>query len=270
MKNTLALFLITLMFICCNDEISKELPDYLKGKPHSFVHSDKNGNVIKKEYYTSKGALYTVVKYNNNLITNIKELKDDKLYSESIVDKDLNSIKYIYKKDIIDRVCYGKVNSKGVGVGWWKIFDNKDNILEKVEFINYKGVPYYNQNYFYTNDGKIDSLKSAFFNLSFIKKKDKEYDCKVDLFTKYNFPYIAFCYSEEIDSDFSNVNDVHLDTLFVKKKKEGNMFPVKFKEYGLKTIRGFIVAYSKNNFLDSTSTDGVQFIKYFEKEILVE
>ena len=270
MKNTLALFLITLMFISCKDEISKELPDYLKGKPHSFDYSDKNGNIIKKEYYTSDGELYSVVNYKDNFISNIKEFNNGELLAESEVDEDLNAIKNIYKNGIIDRVSYGKITTKGDYSGWWEVYDTQNKILEKIEFINYKGVPYYNQNYFYKNDGTIDSLKSTFFNLSFLKKKDKEYDCKVDFFTKDNFPYIAFCYSEEIDSDFSNVNDVHLDTLFVKKKKEGNMFPVKFKEYGLKTIRGFIVAYSKNNFLDSTSTDGVQFIKYFEKEILVE
>jgi hypothetical protein len=109
-------------------------------------------------------------------------------------------------------------------------------------------------------------LKSSFFNLSFVKKNEKEYDCKVDLFSKYDFPYIAFCYSEEIDSIFSNVNDVHLDTLFVKKKKEGNIFPVKFKENGLKTIRGYVIQYSKTHPHDSTSTDGVQIIKYFEKK----
>ncbi|MEQ3690078.1 MAG: hypothetical protein ABNG98_01030 [Flavobacterium sp.] len=253
MKKIVALFLITLFFISCKDERTKHKPKHPRGGAYVENYSDKNGNIIKKEYYTRKGVLYIVVNYKDNLITNIKELKDDKLYTESIVDKDLNSIKYIYKNDIIDRVCYGKVNSKGVGVGWWKIFDAKNNILEKVEFINYKGEPYYNQNYFYKNDGKIDTLKSSFFNLSFVKKNEKEYDCKV-------------CYSEEIDSIFSNVNDVHLDTLFVKKKKEGNIFPVKFKENGLKTIRGYVIQYSKTHPHDSTSTDGVQIIKYFEKK----
>jgi hypothetical protein len=241
MKKIVALFLITLFFISCKDERTKHKPKHPRGGAYVENYSDKNGNIIKKEYYTRKGVLYIVVNYKDNLITNIKELKDDKLYTESIVDKDLNSIKYIYKNDIIDRVCYGKVNSKGVGVGWWKIFDAKNNILEKVEFINYKGEPYYNQNYFYKNDGKIDTLKSSFFNLSFVKKNEKE-------------------------SIFSNVNDVHLDTLFVKKKKEGNIFPVKFKENGLKTIRGYVIQYSKTHPHDSTSTDGVQIIKYFEKK----
>ena len=119
-------------------------------------------------------------------------------------------------------------------------------------------------------NGEIDTLKSDFFNINFIKKNEKEYDCKVDYYSSNKHKILHICIDEEIDSVFSNVNDVHLDTLFVKKKKEGNIFPVKFNENGLKTIRGYVIQYSKTHPHDSTSTDGVQIIKYFEKEILVE
>ena len=121
MKNTLALFLITLMFISCKDNDSKI--NNFEGEKYAENFYDQNDNLVKKEYYDENGEIYFMIDYKDGRIINIKSYSNGELNIDTKIDRNLNAIEKAINKGEVKGFGYGKVTEKGEYVGWWKYYD---------------------------------------------------------------------------------------------------------------------------------------------------
>lgn len=272
MKNTLALLLITLLLTSCKDDNSKI--NNFEGEKYAKNFYDQNDNLVKKDYYDENGEIYFMIDYKDGRIINIKSYSNGELNIDTKIDRNLNAIQKTINKGEVKGFGYGKVTEKGEYVGWWEYYDLQNKILEKIEFLNVGGrESYRNQYVSYKLNGEIDTLKSDFFNIIFIKKNEKEYDCKVDYYSSNKHKILHICIDEEIDSVFSNINELKSKPFRLRNKKNA-YYPIIFNKTGKQKIRGYIIERSFENPRDTikkgSPIDVVENYSFFEKEFIVE
>ncbi len=178
-------------------------------------------------------------------------------------------------------------------VGRWKHF-NEDGVLSEIkEIINVEGKPYLNQNWVFNQKG--DTIDGSHYEIFFSKDTiamDEAIQGLVNLrsplFKGKNSSIMVIVpkdYSPNFNSDFSNLNEVDVDTTFnlniesdYRKQTdlEGNYDKsVLFRRYydtpGSKTFRGIIVEYTNKGIEeDKDSLVYKEHKKFFEKEIFVK
>lgn len=255
-------FLSVFFFSCENREI--------KSKVHH-----KEGNLEIVEYYGENNILDSTIvfsKKNKRLKKTI--YKNGKKLSElKFHDDNKASVINFYPNREIESSGNVMHNRK---IGWWSTFTEVGELKNRYEFITVNGKEYLNQYYTYNKDGKIINNKSNYLKyeipdtLPLGKTKIKcSYYPK---FTKGNEVFI--CLGYDVNDDFSNINDVRIDTFYFKGSDPHKWLGLRFKASGKKIVRGFIyerLLETKHN-IDEKKNSSLSILEtkvYFEKKIFV-
>lgn len=268
-KFFIKLFLLSVFLFSCSNK-KKEYYDngnlkaqyqisqngLLEGK---FISYFKNGNIKSIDLYRENIKVDSTIIYDSIIPDKVKLIylwnrtSKDSFYVKNYEDNEVLNEGYIYKAK---------------KVGKWKYY--KDKKLEKVlEYINIKNETYLNQGWFFDKLG--DTIKGVGnnykFNYSVFQKKKQN---EIDIFIKYN-PLInnnsnvVLLFSEQLNKDFSNTNEIVFDTIFLTNNKVNFKYIVK-KEGGIK-LRGIIKEYA--NIVPTDSIVYKERLIYLDEEILI-
>jgi len=234
-----------------------------------------SNGTIKEELFVSEGKkIDSALFYYNNPMNSIKK-------KIIYLPNDTTIVKEFYKNNNLK--AKGKLLPNGHKYKYWKYFDDKGTLVNYLEYLNIDGKEYLNRSIAYGVNGDTLSGKSNFYVL---KTKNKTF--KINESIKFYF-YLQepfFSYNSEVllylpknslsdlDSKFSKLNDVALDTI-VSLKNDGIkhnelpqnaplnrmfVFNLKFLKPGVKKIRGFI---------EEKKGKGKSRILFFDKKIVV-
>lgn len=118
-----------------------------------------------------------------------------------------------------DSVIEKGIEKNGLRSGIWKYSDLDENLLEIVEFKIINNESYYNQAIRFNKNNdtifdrtsfyKFNYTNDTILNINFVSLLDKLYEGKNTIILLYN---------KNINEDFSNLNELNLDTLFFNNK----------------------------------------------------
>lgn len=155
--------------------------------------------------------------------------------------------------------------------GWCNICTADGSILSKYQIIDYKGGKLYNQSIVYEVDGVINQSKSNFVKLNcsdtlFIGRNiiNVKY-CPLYKDTENN---LFFCVGKKLNSDFSNINTIKIDTF--TSPSSSYFIAVEFDKTGIDTIRGFVHEEAYRTFPNSKNIEYLTHKKLFEKVVYVK
>lgn len=289
MKNYFLLFCFFILF-SCNDKV--EITYHDNGK-------------IRKEYHLINGVIEGSYKefFNNG------KLKESHFYKRG---KKIDTTRiYSYEGDLkvmrvhlqngqtkyFDFYENGKIKKEGIlddkfiNIGKWKFYSNEGDLTFIREYISINGNSYLNQVMKYNEDGYIFYYPSHYFEIF----KTKDTFSLNDPFRAaaiIGLPIFKEKKSEiyvvvpkngfNFNKDFSNGNEIELDTFYNLKKDTINQkwfpeddfsltvaFGKKFEKIGNHNVRGFIVEYYEQE-PDSLGIIKKEHIKYFEVPIYVK
>lgn len=255
----LAIIIIFLFYF----QNKKDITYYSDGRVREIKHLNfKNELVFKESYFYDKNE--RVVSFFSKKILmsfRVYNLKGD--FQSEFTRKE-NTDLFFSKEIIQGKIIKGKgkiIND--LPNGWWLYYDDNGNLIEKCEYINRNNELFLNQSIKFKNE-KLDYEKSFFLDAEIIDSG------KYWLFNKINYYPLnptkgtryVFCYSEDLKSDFSNIESVRLDTIKIQRDKKN-----KYNYFGSGYIRGFILEHSPVNAKDTlinAPIDVNQFRMYFE------
>ena len=271
--------LILVILISCNNGLKERKTNYKNGNIYKIDYFDDNNYVVKSEEFFVTGqkkALYNFNNENKNTTYTSYNQKGEitSVSTYEILDKNkciqtetINNLTLTHK---------GKVNNNGVKIGWWSVFDKNNNLVSKDQYLIINKERYHNQNIQYNPDGKINYGNSHFVKLSI---PDTIPTGRSTWYFSYN-PWIDkksdifICIGYGINTDYSNLKKIRIDTFFSKKIND-RWFGVEFEKPGKKIIKGFIYERKLNvtreiNAKHESSLDILSKDVYFEKEVYVK
>lgn len=287
MKKIYLLVGILLFIIACsktkkeyysNGEIKKEYTK-VKGKIHGEI----------KEYYEN-GNLKGVQKFQyGKLKDSIKIYRNDKLNSlEKIINPVNDSIFELLYFDTDNKLAYtGKVDKNDDKIGKWVYY--KEKLDSIVEFVRYKGEPYFNQEWLIDKQGDTLHHKSNYYKLE--AKDTVKLGSVLDFYFYLKQPFFGGDSEIEINIpkegyrfyyDFSNIDEIELETVPNLKKlgKDTSKYPknyplnhfanfgIEFDGVGLKKIRGILKEFDTDS--SKAKDDRWERWLFFEKEVYVK
>lgn len=274
MRILIYIVIVGLCWGCQNNKIEKLY--YESGKP-KFEVEFSNGlmNGYHKEFHEN-GNLKTLTYYDNGNISDSIIGYFDNGNIEFIQFR-TNGIDSIYTFDKKDKF----INSKSKVInhqinGWRHYFNEKGEVISKIEFIDLlEDEPYINQGiYFDDNKNIIDSLSAYYMiNVRDTLKANKSYPIKFiykPTLSKASKVYV--CYGSGINENYSNINKIRLDTLVLEDFELTTT--IKLSSIGKHNFRGFFyekyVEYSPSEKNDSLVTISTKSNKmYFDFEVFV-
>ncbi|WCO03489.1 toxin-antitoxin system YwqK family antitoxin [Psychroserpens ponticola] len=230
----------------------------LKNKKEYF----DNGN-LKAEYQKTKNGILEgkyIKYYENGNIKSIQLFRNnveidstivyDSLKSNTIktaIYRNKNSIDSIYVKNYDNSYITSEGHMfKTQKTGKWKLYKNQ-KIDKIMQYKNIDGKQYLNQGWFFDKSG--DTIHEYGSNYKFkysVKLKEKT----IDISIKYK-PLIAenanviLLHNEKLNKEFSNIDEVVLDTIFFTNNKVDIEYKVKHKREKLNfNLRGIIKEYA--------------------------
>ena len=249
-------------------------------------------NKSEKEYYKD-GTLKA-----KHYINNTKKDSSIFYYRDGEIE---SSIIYLNnKKSVINYYENGNIKSQGnfindtMPTGNWLYFYNDGKLKEVKEFLIIDSKPLLNQNWFFNHKGDTVKSKSSYFDL--LVEKDTIYlnepvKAKIDLVSPFfkdkNSSIMVVLtkdYSDDFNSDFSNLNNVDLDTTYnlnleVDFKNALNLktdfrktsvFGRYFDTIGMNKLKGVLIEYYYTDTISSPPINYYEIKKYFEKPIYVK
>ncbi len=248
MKHIYIISLTLLFTVSCNRDSKVEY--YLNGKiskEYTLKNNLFNGSYI--EYYPN-GLLKFECTYANGI-----KIDSSKYYNSS---GELNKIEYYSSSDTSRVKIYSNkrlieegLSYKGLKVKKWRYY-SPDGKIEKVfEYLNVKGKQYTNQGWHF--DRKGDTIKQ-YGNYFDLKINSGIIDINDPLIIDFKYkPILALnsnvivCISTKINDDFSNINEIQLDTIWVHDNDLKGL-KLYFSESGQKNLRGFVKEYCQKKF----------------------
>ncbi|SDL84287.1 hypothetical protein SAMN04488034_1176 [Salinimicrobium catena] len=271
MKKILLLTLIVLIFACKNSE------------------SEISNNQIEKEFYADGKYDYKLTFHKNEFDSIVYKYPDGKIYKT------------------------GKIKNQNK-IGNWLIYDSLNDLREIREYFIVNDSSYLNRVFHLKNGDTLankkslithqpefiaDTLNFNYTTYNFIKVLSKD---TINL----NEPFSAYAYNgsptlrnlnsqilvlvgkekNNINSDFSNLEEVKLDTFYNVNTdainqpnftgydwKQVAVFGRWFKTPGEKTIRGYVLEYAKGPFTDTilnkNNVDSLTTKTYFERKVFI-
>ncbi|WMI64787.1 hypothetical protein RBH94_12030 [Aestuariibaculum sp. YM273] len=189
----------------------------------------------------------------------------------------------------------GMTFSNNQPIGTWKYYDSTGVLTRTAEYIKINNQAYINQDWYFNQNGDTLENKGSHFNIVYEKdtiKLNEPIKAKIDLvsplFRNKNSNILVIIpkdYSANFNEDFSNINQVSLDTTFnlnLEKEMKKTLglttdfgksvvFGRYFNSTGKKKFRGILVEYFYKDSLtsDSIKINRFENKKYFEKDIFV-
>ena len=276
----IAILIGILFLFSCNNGFKTRETKYSNGHTFRIEYFDTKNNIIKAEEFFITGQKKELYNFNplNGITTTVSYNPKGEKISEStfkIVDK--NNCIQTKTVDNTTLTYKGKVNSNGVKIGWWSVFDENNILKGKNEYLIINKERYLNQIIQYTPDGKINNNTSHYFNLTIpdtIPLGRSAWDFSYNPWFNEK-SQVSICIGYAINKDFNNIKKVEIDTFKMLNPKKG-WFGLRYESSGKKIIRGFI--YEKNiiikdnsNIKKNTALETIKQTKsYFEKEVYVK
>lgn len=265
----LTLLILCFFFISCNNFKTEYYANGNISKRYSLVNGKYNGTF---EEFFENGNYKEIHIYNNGIKT------DSSIYFNA--NNKIYLVDYYLPNDTIESIFYYSdmvVKEKGKyiknnKIGKWKYF-RRDGTLDKVfEYINLKGEQYTNQGWYFDTNG--DTLKE-FGNFYTIKLSSNVTKINNPILLDFTYkpllainPDVIICFSTKLEHDFSNLNKVKLDTIFLQNTSLEN-FKLIFKSRGKRNLRGFVKeSYDRKPTPDDTIAHGER-VLYFDVPIIV-
>ncbi len=243
-----------------------------------------------------------------NVILKFYEKQPDKIYRKVLKKSEFDSIFYYYKNGNIFKEGKSRKNGKPFGI--WNLYSKNGKLREirewfvinghsrinRVWFLNKSGdtIPWRNQDSIFMQKEFInDTLgtRATNYNVIYFRKDTVEFNESMKAIAYLRSPLIEEENSQlmvligksknNFNSDFSNENEVKLDTFYnltidtVNQKWFPNVeqkyfvtFGYYFESPGLKNIKGYMLEYANGNF--ENGIDSLTSKTYFEKEIFVK
>ena len=155
---------------------------------------------------------------------------------------------------------------KPIEIGW-SVFYNKDgSVADSIEHINLKTNSYLNQRIKYNKKNHliIDSSNFFKFSLKSIQNSDL-FDLKINYVPMDKKSDVFMVIGEDIKEDFSNIDNVELDTIFM----QNNKITSKAFEKASKVFKGFFYEYRSKEF-EANINDSTKFRIYEKKTFFNE
>tara|TARA_R110000868_G_scaffold330624_1_gene591604 strand:- start:6713 stop:7633 length:921 start_codon:yes stop_codon:yes gene_type:complete len=277
-----------LSFFSCNKNLKKEYDE--EGRLIK-VYNEINGKIegAYKEYYAS-GNLKVIKNFKNGFVRDTSFFYHDKSneHIAAIVvflDGNINKkTSYYLNGKIKDE---GFINNEGKKKGNWNFYDKKGNLKVQDEYFIINGDEYLNQSIAYDENkeilfSKTKKIDVQIFSDSISMNEPIQALACIDIghfigAKTQGKVYLSKGYGNEINEDFSNLNEIELEAFNNLGKDSVNgssfrdfnqdkciAFGKWFDKKGINILRGIIVEYYK----DSIQEKEHKF--YFEKEIFVK
>ncbi|MFL9838513.1 hypothetical protein ABS768_13445 [Flavobacterium sp. ST-75] len=242
--------LFTFLLIGCGDDNTEEKKIY-----------DNNGNIIEIELYKN-GILKEKTWFSND---------GKKTSVTKWLDQDNKIIERYYPNE---NVRITGTLYRDLKTGWWSSYDENGALKSKHEFLVINGQEHANQSIIYDDRNNIKE-ESVYANINY---PDHLVVGRQIIKVDYHSPHISdshvmVCVSDSIKDDFSNINEVALDTFYSGDNKNV-WFGVECNEKKSKIIRGFILEeYIHEE--ESEAEDSVYIVVsniklYFDKKLPVK
>ena len=128
-------------------------------------------------------------------------------------------------------------------IGYWKYYNSEKRLIGISEYKIVNNKSYLNQEITFDALGDTIYEKSSYFTFSF--REDNKVDIKFKkLFNEDSYSF--FLYSNNIDSDFRNVDNIKLDTIYFK----GDRITVELQNNNLRGLIKEIKFTSDSTFMD--------------------
>ncbi|WP_417367348.1 toxin-antitoxin system YwqK family antitoxin [Flavobacterium beibuense] len=232
-----------------------------------------DGNTEEKTIYDDNGNIIEVESYKNGVLAESTKFSEDgeKVSLTKLLDQDNKIVEEYYPN--------GNVKISGslyrdLKTGWWSSYDESGAIKSKHEFLIISGKEYANQSILYDDRNNIEQ-ESIYANFNYPDHLVVGLQIiKLD----YHSPYISdsqvmVCVSDSIKDDFSNINEVVLDTFYSGENKN-IWFGVECNEKKSKIVRGFILEEYIRKEKDETKDSVYIMIShnklYFDKKLPVK
>ena len=255
MRILLYIAIVGFCLSCQNNKIEKvyyengqakfevEFSNGLMNGYHKEFH--ENGKLKTLTYYDSGNISDSIIGYFENGNIEFIQFRTNEIDSMYTFDK---KDKFINSKS---KVVNNQIN------GWRYYFNEKGEIISKIEFIDLlEDEPYINQGIYFDGNKIIDSLSAYYMvNLKDTLKVNKSYPIKFEYkptISKDSEVYI--CYGSGINENYSNINNIKLDTLVLENLKLTTT--IKLSKIGKHNLRGFF--YEKHiEYLHSDKNDSL-------------
>ncbi len=268
-KIRLIAILIIFILISCNNKNSYTEKEYFQtGKLKHLVYYSELNTPIKSLEYFEIGKLKESTYFKNNQSVSFFYDESGNLIGKKYRVDSINTIQCEYYKNKQIKACGPLYNNKKNG--WWKIYDEKGHLIQKDEIFTIEGKEILNQRIKYTQDGSLIKLESDTFIVKLddtlkIGRSIGSIKCK-PTFSK-NSKYAVYV-GQGVNPDFSNLNNVKLDT-FYSTNKDDIWFGLEFKTSGKKNIKGFLEEMHYETNKENSDLTIKKSFKYFSKDIYV-
>lgn len=232
------IILLSLLFISisCRKKIIEYYGNGNKSREFYLVDNEIDG--IYKEYYKN-GSLKSVMIFNQGVMVDSALFYKENYLSDIYyhLDNDTMYWKHLYPN--------GNVESEGLfynhkKINKWKYYNNKGRLEKVFEYKIIKGQQYTNQGWVFDNQGDTIAHRSNYYTLRPYKNQIKVGDTLFLTFTYHSIksnPLILLNIGDGINSDFSNLDSVDMDSVYVKSTFTT---PISFENKGKNHYRGFI------------------------------
>jgi len=231
----------------------------------------------------------------------------NQVYSRKLILSEFDSLFYYYNNGQLFKS--GKTRKNGKPIGNWNLYSKNGNLREIREWYVIKGHSRINRVWFLDKKGDTlswryqDSIfkqkefindtlgtRRTCYDIFYFRKDTVAFDESLKAYAHLRSPLLRKENSQamvliansktEFNSDFSNENEVELDTFYNLTKDKVNqkwfkgveqkyftVFGYYFKTPGEKTLRGYLLEYATGEF--GEGVDSLTSKKYFEKKIFV-
>lgn len=264
-------------------------------------------SILSSAFIISSCTNKKVEKLNNETLEFYKS-NPNNVYRKLIKKTEFDSIFYFYKNGNVFKKGKSRKNGKPFGI--WNLYSkdgklrevrewfiiNKHSRINRVWFLNKKGdtISWRNQDSIFKQKEFINDtlgIRSTSYNVIYFRKDTLEFNESLKAIAYLGSPLISEKNSQLIvligksknnfNSDFSNENEVKLDTFYnltidkVNQKWFPNVkqkyfvtFGYYFESPGEKLIKGYMLEYANGNF--ENGIDSLTSKTYFEKKIYVK
>lgn len=194
----------------------------------------------EKKIYDDKGNLVAIELYQNGIVKEKTGYSHEgnKMFTLKMIDSVNSKIEEYYSNGVTRRKgsLYHDLKT-----GWWLNYNDTGKLISKQEYVIIADLEYQNQVIYYDDQNNITD-KSVYADIYFPDNlKIGRQIIKVD----YHSPNISdsqvmVCFSDSIKADFSNINEVVLDTFYSGDNKNV-WFGIECKDKKERNVRGFIL-----------------------------
>lgn len=243
-KNRICIFIFSCLVMSCeNDTHFLKINKYPTGElltKTSYSLKDSLIDGAYKEYFKN-GQIKKIIYFKNGIPIDsaMQFFETGELEFKEMKKLDTIHTYHYFKTGEVSLYKKFLNTDPTIEIDWSVFYDMKGDISDSIQHIRFKGSSYMNQriNYF-KNEINIDSSNYYRFTLNKIENTDRFY-LKITYEPFIKKAHVFFILGKQLNSDFSNIREVELDTIFMK----NNTITTSVLTDSSKTFKGFFYEY---------------------------